>query len=92
MAVVRWLALHGKVKIMLLHDSAISNNDGIKAFFGEIHQLYVKSLLNPFYIPGKPIKSLNFRSKVRPGPLPCLPSSLPTEAVCIQNLLAEASF
>ena len=38
---------------MLLHDNAITNNEGgIKNFFGEIHELYVKSLLNPFYIPG----------------------------------------
>jgi len=56
----------GQVKIMLLHDNAITNNEGgIKNFFGEIHELYVKSLLNPFYIPGKPIKSTNFRAKVR---------------------------
>ena len=27
---------------MLLHDRQISNNDGIKNFFGEIYELYVK--------------------------------------------------
>jgi len=48
---------------MLLHDNAITNNEGgIKNFFGEIHELYVKSLLNPFYIPG-----------TRPGPFNSTP-------------------
>ena len=54
----------GQVKLMLLHERTISNNDGIKNFFGEIYELYVKNLLNPFYIPGSPIKSPQFREKV----------------------------
>lgn len=50
---------------MLLHERTISNNDGIKNFFGEIYELYVKMLLNPFYIPGSPINSPQFREKVK---------------------------
>eukprot|EP00051_Salpingoeca_urceolata_P035862 m.31731 g.31731 ORF g.31731 m.31731 type:complete len:147 (-) comp9826_c0_seq1:125-565(-) len=52
----------GSVRFMLLHDQR--NDDGIKNFFTEIHELYVKALLNPFYELGTPISSGHFRSKV----------------------------
>ena len=55
----------GQAKLMLLHDQSISANDGIKHFFREIYELYVKWLLNPFYVSGSPIKSDAFRAKVR---------------------------
>ncbi|KAF5207442.1 Snare-like superfamily protein [Thalictrum thalictroides] len=48
---------------MLLHDSR--NEDGIKSFFQEVHELYIKILLNPLYLPGSRITSSHFDTKVR---------------------------
>ncbi|XP_028079883.1 trafficking protein particle complex subunit 2 isoform X4 [Camellia sinensis] len=53
----------GHTRLMLLHDSR--NDDGIKSFFQEVHELYVKILLNPLYIPGSRITSSCFDTKVR---------------------------
>ncbi|DAZ97215.1 TPA: hypothetical protein N0F65_003846 [Lagenidium giganteum] len=43
------------IKFLLLHDT--KNDDTIKAFFHEVHELYLKLLLNPFYEYDTPIKS-----------------------------------
>ncbi|KAI9174435.1 hypothetical protein LWI28_017202 [Acer negundo] len=40
-------------RLMLLHDSR--NDDGIKSFFQEVHELYIKILLNPLNLPGSRI-------------------------------------
>ncbi|OAY76879.1 Transport protein particle 20 kDa subunit, partial [Ananas comosus] len=50
-------------RLMLLHDSR--NEDGIKSFFQEVHELYIKILLNPLYLPGSRITSSHFDTKVR---------------------------
>ncbi|PKI31700.1 hypothetical protein CRG98_047910 [Punica granatum] len=50
-------------RFMLLHDSR--NDDGIKSFFQEVHELYIKTLLNPLYLPGSRITSSHFDTKVR---------------------------
>ncbi|MDF1702621.1 MAG: hypothetical protein P1V36_15835, partial [Planctomycetota bacterium] len=42
----------GQTKLLLLHDRSISNNDGIKNFFHEVHEVYVKAMLNPLYTAG----------------------------------------
>ena len=52
----------GHVKLMLLHD--VRNEDGIRSFFHEVHELYVKLLMNSFYEPNTPITSQNFNSRV----------------------------
>nr|KYP61887.1 Trafficking protein particle complex subunit 2 [Cajanus cajan] len=52
-----------KIVFMLLHDSR--NDDGIKSFFQEVHELYIKTLLNPLYLPGSRITSSHFDTKVR---------------------------
>ncbi|XP_068644253.1 transport protein particle 20 kDa subunit-like isoform X2 [Aristolochia californica] len=49
--------------LMLLHDSR--NEDGIKSFFQEVHELYIKIFLNPLYLPGSRITSSHFDTKVR---------------------------
>ncbi|XP_068480451.1 uncharacterized protein [Phaseolus vulgaris] len=49
--------------LMLLHDSR--NDDGIKSFFQDVHELYIKTLLNPLYLPGSRITSSHFDTKVR---------------------------
>ena|SRR5208282_1258123 len=48
---------------MLLHETR--NDDGIRAFFNDVWECYVKTLLNPFYAVDKSIKSPIFESKVR---------------------------
>ncbi|KAI3789651.1 hypothetical protein L2E82_02452 [Cichorium intybus] len=50
-------------RLMLLHDSR--NDDGIKSFFQEVHELYIKILLNPLYLPGSRVTSSHFDTKVR---------------------------
>eukprot|EP00042_Codosiga_hollandica_P024357 m.102095 g.102095 ORF g.102095 m.102095 type:complete len:117 (-) comp51529_c0_seq4:513-863(-) len=52
-----------QVRLVLLHD--IKNDDGIRGFFGEVYELYIKVLLNPFYTPGAPITSKDFSAKVK---------------------------
>eukprot|EP00245_Coleochaete_scutata_P007460 TRINITY_DN22877_c0_g1_i1.p1 TRINITY_DN22877_c0_g1~~TRINITY_DN22877_c0_g1_i1.p1 ORF type:complete len:136 (+),score=32.22 TRINITY_DN22877_c0_g1_i1:128-535(+) len=53
----------GHTRMMLLHDSR--NEDGIKNFFQEVHELYIKTLLNPLYVSGTRITSQHFDTRVR---------------------------
>ena len=53
----------GGIKFMLLHD--VRNEDGIRSFFHDVHELYVKVLMNPFYQPNTPITSSLFDSRVK---------------------------
>ncbi|GAQ85877.1 trafficking protein particle complex subunit [Klebsormidium nitens] len=53
----------GQAKLMLLHD--LKSEDGIKNFFQEVHELYIKILLNPLYVPGSKITSPQFDARVR---------------------------
>ncbi|ESQ27090.1 hypothetical protein EUTSA_v10019800mg [Eutrema salsugineum] len=47
------------------NDLVVSVYDGIKSFFQEVHELYIKSLLNSLYLPGSRITSSHFDTKVR---------------------------
>ncbi|CAI0378609.1 unnamed protein product [Linum tenue] len=58
-----FLDIFKHTRLMLLHDSR--NDDGIKSFFQEVHELYIKVLLNPLYLPGARIASSHFDTKVR---------------------------
>ena len=53
----------GGIKFMLLHD--VRNEDGIRSFFHDVHELYVKVLMNPFYQPNSPVTSPLFDSRVK---------------------------
>ena len=53
----------GRARFMLLHEAR--NEDGIKNFFHDVHELYVKVILNPFHSPRMPIKSETFDARVR---------------------------
>ena len=49
---------------LLLHHSNRSE-ESIRNFFVEIHEIYVKHLLNPFYVPDSPVLSMHFDLHVR---------------------------
>ncbi|KAI0080756.1 Sedlin [Panus rudis PR-1116 ss-1] len=53
----------GNMKFILLHESR--NDDGIKSFFVDVWELYVKTMLNPFHTAHTPIRSAVFDSRVR---------------------------
>uniref|UniRef100_A0A0E0HRR9 Trafficking protein particle complex subunit n=1 Tax=Oryza nivara TaxID=4536 RepID=A0A0E0HRR9_ORYNI len=44
------------------------SEDGIKSFFQEVHELYIKIFLNPLYLPGSRITSSHFDTKITPSP------------------------
>ena len=52
-----------QVKFMLLHERG--HEDKIRLFFQAVHELYLKTLLNPFFAPGSPITSRVFDARVR---------------------------
>ena len=53
----------GQIRCMLLHD--VRNEDGIRNFFHDVHELYVKVLMNPFYDVNLPISSALFDARVK---------------------------
>jgi len=53
----------GGVKFVLLHDN--KNDDGIRLFFLDLWELYVKVLLSPFHTINTPIRNPLFEAKVR---------------------------
>ncbi|KDQ64809.1 hypothetical protein JAAARDRAFT_28446 [Jaapia argillacea MUCL 33604] len=53
----------GNFKFLLLHES--KNDEGIRSFFNEVWELYVKTTLNPFHTAHTPIRSSVFDTRVR---------------------------
>ncbi|KAL0243625.1 hypothetical protein I308_105592 [Cryptococcus tetragattii IND107] len=51
------------VKFVLLHD--VKNDDGIRLFFIDLWEAYIKILLNPFFTVNTPIKNPAFEARVR---------------------------
>ena len=47
-----------------LHSLAFAQ-DGIRTFCNEVHELYIKLLLNPFYVPGSRIDHPDFDARVQ---------------------------
>jgi len=53
----------GGARFLLLHDQR--NEDNVKGFFYEVHELYLRVILNPFHTPRTPIASTVFDARVR---------------------------
>ena len=55
------------MKFMLLHDNIKDsrNEDGIRLFFQEVHELFIKIMLNPFYKYNTPITSTTFDTRIK---------------------------
>jgi hypothetical protein len=53
----------GNIKFVLLHGGR--GEESIKNFFYEVHELYVKLSMNPFYQYDTPITSKEFDKRVR---------------------------
>lgn len=49
-------------RFLLLHDTR--QEDGVKSFFTDLHEIFVKATLNPLYIDMSPITSATFHDKV----------------------------
>lgn len=56
-------ASQGGILLLLLHNG--KSEDAVRAFFAEVHELYVKYLMNPFVIIDAPIISPHFDSHVK---------------------------
>jgi len=52
-----------QARFLLLHDSR--NEDGIRSFFQEVHELYIKVMLNPFHTSTTKITNPTFNHRVR---------------------------
>uniref|UniRef100_A0A1I8F8P3 Trafficking protein particle complex subunit n=1 Tax=Macrostomum lignano TaxID=282301 RepID=A0A1I8F8P3_9PLAT len=57
------LSRRAGLRLLILHDT--KNEDGIRHFFSEMFETYVKLALNPFYQPQSPIKSAAFDRKAQ---------------------------
>lgn len=58
------------MKFVMLHGNSTStnaqvNDNTVKLFYQEVHELYIKTLMNPFYKVNDPIASPAFDSRVR---------------------------
>ncbi|EDO14344.1 hypothetical protein Kpol_182p2 [Vanderwaltozyma polyspora DSM 70294] len=58
------------MKFVMVHGSSTAttaqvDDNSVKLFYQEVHELYIKTLMNPFYTPGTPISSSAFDSRVR---------------------------
>ncbi|RMZ53210.1 hypothetical protein APUTEX25_005199, partial [Auxenochlorella protothecoides] len=51
------------IRFMLLHDGR--SDDAIKSFFKDVHELYLKVMMNPFFTFSSKITSASFHQKLK---------------------------
>ncbi|CDO93955.1 unnamed protein product [Kluyveromyces dobzhanskii CBS 2104] len=56
---------YGNMKFIMVHGNGIVDDTITRSFFYEVYELYLKTLMNPFYKVNDPISSPAFDSKVR---------------------------
>ena len=61
--VVSAYILQSGLRLLLLH--ACPSEDGVRAFFGEAHDLYTRAAMNPFYTPGTRLEHTGMDARVR---------------------------
>ena len=52
-----------QIRFLLLHDGR--SDDAVRSFFRDVHELYLKVMLNPFFMPTNRIQSPGFSQKIR---------------------------
>lgn len=52
-----------QIRFLMVHDNR--NDEGIKSFFTEMYETYIKHSMNPFYQINTPIKSQAFEKKAQ---------------------------
>uniref|UniRef100_A0A2S2PRX1 Trafficking protein particle complex subunit n=1 Tax=Schizaphis graminum TaxID=13262 RepID=A0A2S2PRX1_SCHGA len=52
-----------RMRFIMVHDS--KNDEGIKSFFTEVYEMFIKYVMNPFYKLNMPIKCGSFDKKVQ---------------------------
>mmetsp|Transcript_11343 Transcript_11343/g.18226 ORF Transcript_11343/g.18226 Transcript_11343/m.18226 type:complete len:133 (+) Transcript_11343:1109-1507(+) len=54
----------GTTRFLLLHNKSM-REDVIKKFFLDVYYVYLKLLMNPFYLKGSPIENMHFQQEIQ---------------------------